>query len=420
MLMAELGKRKREHFKALESQVTEKTVMLAEAVAEPINPTDDRPIMESDSSRCNQPPQDMSNLQSSLGTGSMKEWIVTHNTTTSPPPRAARSSLGPSPEAVDPVLGYIEVDLEAERQQNISLPEDETADLLSRQHVSASEPTISGFAASATLDHGQTYLSNCETQPFSWTWDPLAFMPSVSVPTTPPAPDSASLENESTPPTDHSSSPKGSSSNLFQPRLPEATPSLDQAAALQTYQATHQAFTDTYSLHSQELNLIRAVFSISSLFNITSELWCLESTSPFCSANPPSLPPNLPQNLHPTALQLTTPHHPILDILPWPVTRDKLILVLALPPHLRPLPAQSETALLDFVYDVEDGSEGVRVWGDCPYREENWEVGSTVFKKWWWAFDGKIVKKSNEWRTGRGLGRLSMGPSGGSVVGEVG
>lgn len=74
--------------------------------------------------------------------------------------------------------------------------------------------------------------------------------------------------------------------------------------------------------------------------------------------------------------------------------------------------------MLDLVYDVEDSSEGFRIWGDSPFVEANWEVGSKVFKSWWWAFDREILRRSNEWRRERGASKLGWGM--GSVMGEVG
>ncbi len=77
---------------------------------------------------------------------------------------------------------------------------------------------------------------------------------------------------------------------------------------------------------------------------------------------------------------------------------------------------------MDLAYDIEDGSGGVKMWGESPFQEESWEVGSKVWSKWWWAFDGDIVRRTNEWRRSRGLGGLRMGSDGpaGNVVGEVG
>lgn len=33
---------------------------------------------------------------------------------------------------------------------------------------------------------------------------------------------------------------------------------------------------------------------------------------------------------------------------------------------------------MDFVYDIEDSAEGVRIWGDDPCEWRNWELGEKV------------------------------------------
>ena len=51
----------------------------------------------------------------------------------------------------------------------------------------------------------------------------------------------------------------------------------------------------------------------------------------------------LPANLHPVSAQLTIPHHPLLDVLPWPSVREKLICMLSMPSVLRPPVAREES-----------------------------------------------------------------------------
>lgn len=64
--------------------------------------------------------------------------------------------------------------------------------------------------------------------------------------------------------------------------------------------------------------------------------------------------------------------------------------------------------LVDFIYDMEDGAEGVRIWGSDPYDEANWEVGQVVFDRWWFAFDRRVVERSNCWRMQRGAAPLRL------------
>jgi hypothetical protein len=65
-------------------------------------------------------------------------------------------------------------------------------------------------------------------------------------------------------------------------------------------------------------------------------------------------------------------------------------------------------ALLQFVYDLEDGAEGIRIWGGDPYDSTCWEVGQLLFERWWFIFDREIIEQSNRWRALRGASNLRM------------
>ena len=64
--------------------------------------------------------------------------------------------------------------------------------------------------------------------------------------------------------------------------------------------------------------------------------------------------------------------------------------------------------MLDLVYDIEDPAEGVRIWGDDPYRDDNWEVGEKLFKNWWWCLNSEIITRANELRKERGAKLLGV------------
>jgi hypothetical protein len=158
----------------------------------------------------------------------------------------------------------------------------------------------------------------------------------------------------------------------------------------------------------------------------------------------PSLPALsiLPANLHPVAAQLMIPHHPILDLLPWPNVREKLICMFSLPSSLRPLVAQEADeeatfpckvpygnsaatengikqggAIVSLVQDLDDyrDGSGLRIHGNSTtwsegneLLEDSWEIGDHFFRKWWWCLDQKVIDVSNRKRMERGLGRLRM------------
>jgi len=160
-------------------------------------------------------------------------------------------------------------------------------------------------------------------------------------------------------------------------------------------------FPDETHLPMLELNLLRGAMSVAQRLNVDSVIWSLDANSPFHNSSP-ELYVHLPPNLQPTPLQLAKAHHPVLDILPWPSVRERLIMVFAQPMALRPPAAKSPTALVDLVYDLEDSAEGIRIWGDDPYLDHNWEVGKKFFSNWWWALDSQVVNRSNQLRKERG------------------
>ncbi|KAH8424239.1 uncharacterized protein LDX57_001997 [Aspergillus melleus] len=228
---------------------------------------------------------------------------------------------------------------------------------------------------------------------------------------------------------------------------------LDISTALQTSETSSFTFPDDRILEVPSLTLLNAATKVAHRLNLAHLIWDLTATSPFYRprelsnsvTSPPSLGsssnpaysstsassnsdcvsdsghsdnPNtgspdlttLPPHLQPTQTQRLIPHHPVLDLLPWPGTRDKLIQVFNLPEHLRPKNAQDPMGLMRLVYDMEDiGGEGIKVQSRDPFEAEGWEIGQVMFQRWWWAFEVGVVESSNQKRRGRGEGVLSLG-----------
>ncbi|KAF9772913.1 hypothetical protein IL306_009337, partial [Fusarium sp. DS 682] len=168
-----------------------------------------------------------------------------------------------------------------------------------------------------------------------------------------------------------------------------------------------QTFPDSYHIPLLQHTLLKAVMRIADRLNLKPDLWDLAGNSAFNTgtATPAS---QLPPSWQPTPSQVAIPHHPVLDLLPWPGVRERAIFILSLPDELRPPRAQGALAIVNFAYDVEDTAEGVRIYGDDPYDPCNWELGQVMFERWWFLFDNSIISTSNRWRRARGAPPLLL------------
>ncbi|KAL5364986.1 hypothetical protein BJX96DRAFT_181324 [Aspergillus floccosus] len=202
---------------------------------------------------------------------------------------------------------------------------------------------------------------------------------------------------------------------------------------LQMYQSSTFTFPDDSVIEIPSLTLLNAAMAIATRLKIADILWDVTAISPFYQGKRPvsmevSFTPaalmspspdtsssddrqdpdqvdvgTLPENFRPTPSQRLIPHHPMIDLLPWPSARDKLIQVFSMPVDMRPKAAQDPMGVFRFAYDMEDiGGEGIRIQGTDPFSQETCEIGQVIFERWWWAFDADIVERSNRARRKRG------------------
>ncbi|KAH7068724.1 hypothetical protein FB567DRAFT_599113 [Paraphoma chrysanthemicola] len=158
------------------------------------------------------------------------------------------------------------------------------------------------------------------------------------------------------------------------------------------------------------LAAIRAFGTVAVALDVVAHLWD-PTYMHVLSPSAPSIA-SLPANLHPVPAQLTIPHHPLLDLLPWPNVREKLICMLSMPSAFRPPVAREvdeddetcqaftfiaagqhgavkqSTAIVQLVQDLDDLQDGagVRVhgnsttWGEGnELTEDAWEVGDLFY-----------------------------------------
>lgn len=196
--------------------------------------------------------------------------------------------------------------------------------------------------------------------------------------------------------------------------LPSPPSTIDPASLMDSGASLSPSeFSDSYLLPLSDLKLLTGLLRVATRLGSESVMWDPAATSPFnLGAGTPV--EQLPATWKPTAAQVLVPHHPIMDFLPWPDVRDRIINLFSLPDGARPPAARGQLGLVNFAYDLEDSSEGARIWGGDPYDASSWEVGQVLFERWWFLFDRSVIAQSNRWRSLRGAKALEMRP--GSVV----
>lgn len=123
---------------------------------------------------------------------------------------------------------------------------------------------------------------------------------------------------------------------------------------------------------------------------------------------------DLPESLRPTEAQLLLPHYPVIDVLPWPSVRTRLICLFTQPDQLRPPVARGSMAIMRLIHSLDHESEGLRITlgtNGHEYNEKSWEIGQAILQDWWWALDPEIVSNSNRLRHIRGAPELQLSTS---------
>ncbi|KAL3462102.1 hypothetical protein BJX64DRAFT_259626 [Aspergillus heterothallicus] len=159
------------------------------------------------------------------------------------------------------------------------------------------------------------------------------------------------------------------------------------------------------------LNFLRALHANIDVLGYSAAEMHDDAWSPFGCAGAPKISYNdvdsLPPALRPTAIQLSVPHHPWLDLIPFPTLRDNLILLgddlddarLCHDMSGRGTPVVSEEKRLS----DSAGETGVIVWRD-PWDPSGWEVTESFLRRWAWTLTGcwDVFVAANRWRKVRG------------------
>ncbi len=148
-----------------------------------------------------------------------------------------------------------------------------------------------------------------------------------------------------------------------------------------------------------QFNVFRALVNNTFAMSFSFDWLTAEAESPF-NISPSTSCQSLsqyPPHLRPTALQISTPHHPWIDLFPFPALRDNM---LSLGEDY-----EDDDLCYDLVETCHAPSErsGLIVWSDAS-RPESWEVTEEFARKWAWMLKGcdELMRSTNMWRRRRG------------------
>jgi hypothetical protein len=181
-----------------------------------------------------------------------------------------------------------------------------------------------------------------------------------------------------------------------------------------------QCYTPGIHLNTIQLttmSFVAACFANAAMLELSTEaLWSRTSQSPFYQAQIANYPSgtaikgqfaHLKPLLRPSSTQLAHPHHPYLDILPFPAFRNRIIQLL----QVQPPPFDPEKLCQDLK------SDGLICWGStkrdgqdtvgsgAPWDIRSWEIKPWFLTKWWFLFDGpdgEMCQHSRWWSELRG------------------
>jgi hypothetical protein len=99
-------------------------------------------------------------------------------------------------------------------------------------------------------------------------------------------------------------------------------------------------------------------------------------------------------SLAPIEIQKLVPHHPYIDLMPFPGFRQSILEQLRDNPH--------SISQIELCQDMENG--GLRLWGQYPWRPDSYELMEWFAAKWGYLFLRDVdqaIKTTNFWRKQR-------------------
>ena len=169
--------------------------------------------------------------------------------------------------------------------------------------------------------------------------------------------------------------------------------------------------SDQKLLTLMHFNLVRALTQNVFILSLNPDRMNSDLESPFTSADSEIWKHSLPETLRPTDLQKIVPHHPELDVFPFPMWRDNML--------RKGWTHPKNDYCMDLLYGVESeavdrasglpGRTGLIAWGE-PWLQDSWEIEEGFARKYREFFDHceELLESTNRWRAGRGEGPLVL------------
>jgi hypothetical protein len=112
-----------------------------------------------------------------------------------------------------------------------------------------------------------------------------------------------------------------------------------------------------------------------------------------------------PLNMLPTQFQRSKPHHPWVDVFPWPQMRNNMLEAF----DHADICDEDDMCREVVELDGHDGEPLLLIWGDAS-DPQNWEIGQEFLQKWVWVLQGceGVLEATNYWRAKRGERPISQ------------
>ncbi|OIW22863.1 hypothetical protein CONLIGDRAFT_586585 [Coniochaeta ligniaria NRRL 30616] len=112
--------------------------------------------------------------------------------------------------------------------------------------------------------------------------------------------------------------------------------------------------------------------------------------------------PCVPSNLQPTLQQILIPHHPFLDLIPFPALRSRAITLAAAMPHAFSMTELKKDVYVHGALVCWVGGRGIG--SGQPWDTRSWEAAPWFLRKWMLLLDGvdgEMWKSSTWWQEAR-------------------